>query len=123
MPTDTTMTAASRPTISTTTISSMRVKPFSVGSACVHRLLLRFIPVSDVGAGTFATRLVVRTEGIKVVLAAMRAGEYVLVVVLPRVFADTLDVATRTPVADRRVGRLRDEGGEALVCGGVLRVV
>ncbi len=62
----------------------------------VHRLLLRLIPVSDVGARAFAARLVVRTERIEVVLAAVRAGEHVLVVVFPRILADALEITART---------------------------
>src|SRR5689334_2829236 len=131
-PTDSTMPAAMRPMISTTTISSMSVKPRSRDlrplsvdvSPGVHRALLGFIPVSDVGGGAFAAGLGIRAEREEVVLAAVRARIHVLVIVAPGILAHLLgEVAARSPVANGRVGRLSRQRCEALFRGRILRIV
>src|ERR1041384_7307250 len=112
----------------TTTISSMSVKPRSAQRnrlsvdvlPWLHRALLRFIPVSDVGGGAFTAGLTVRAQGIEVVLRAVRARIDVLIFAAPGILADPLgEIATRTPVADRRVGRLLRQRPEPLFRGRV----
>src|SRR5690349_19453705 len=109
--------------ITTTTRISMRVKPLEVSGRRARGLLLVGIPVTDVGVGPFAARLVVRTERVEVVFAAMSARVHIHVVVAPRVLADALDVAARLPVTDGRVRWLRREGAETEVRGRVAGVV
>src|SRR6516164_1680839 len=85
--------------------------------------LVADIPVADVGIDAITAGSAVGSEAVEVVLLAVRARIDVLVLVPPGVFADALQVAARTPVLDRRVGRLRYERLQALLGGRVLRVV
>src|SRR5262245_51672337 len=117
---DSTTVAAVIPMIRTTTSSSMSVKPLE---CCLVRALLLGIPITDVGVRSFAARLIVGAEGVQIVFAAVRAGVHVLIVVPPGVLADALDVAARTPVADRRIRRLRRQRGQPLIGGRVARIV
>src|SRR5687767_6026685 len=84
--------------ITTTTSISISVKP----APCRRGSLLPLfnIPVADVGVGPFAARLRIRTQGEEVILAAMRAGVDVLIVVTPWILACLLYVPPRPPVAD-----------------------
>src|SRR5215510_19666 len=98
---DSTTVAAVIPMMRTTTRISMSVNPCELRPARARSALFLVlgIPVTDIGVGTFAARLVVGAERVEVVLLAVRAGIDVLIVVAPRVLADALDVAARTPVA------------------------
>src|SRR5687767_8330995 len=100
------MAAAMRPMMSTTTISSTRVKPADRPRGTGRRRiegpvavgLLALIPVSDIRVHAFAARLVVGPQRIQVVFVVVRAGEGVEVGVVPRILAHPLQVAARLPV-------------------------
>src|SRR5262245_47936848 len=104
------MPAAMRPMISTTTISSMSVKPRWAERwrrlvdvwPWLHRALLRFIPVSDVGGRAITAGLPICAQGEEVVVRAVGARGHVLIFAAPGVLADFLGkVTARPPVADR----------------------
>src|ERR1017187_2504365 len=109
--------AATMPMISTTTSISMSVKPaggrkvrMRVGDrAPVVLLLLIVVPISNVGVDALTARLTISAEREQVVLAAVRAGIDILVVVSPRIPGHALDVAPGSPVMDGRIGRLLRE--------------
>src|SRR5215468_4238775 len=128
MLTDSTIPAVRTPMITTTTRISIRVKPQAAPRAARASLLtearlLGDVPVADVGIEALAAGGVIGSEAVQVVFLAMRAGEDVLVVISPWILADALQVATRPPVLDGRVGRLRHERLQALLGRRVPRVV
>src|SRR3984885_9185732 len=81
------------------------------------------VPVADVGVLALTAGLAVGPECVEVVVFNMSAGARVLVLITPRVLAHVLQIATRTPVSDCRIGRLRGERGQPLFGGRVLGVV
>src|ERR1700722_5186484 len=108
--------------MATTTRISMSVKP-RARPPPMRECLVADVPVTDVGIDSLATGSAVGSVGKEVVLLAVGARVDVLVVIAPGVLADALQVATGLPVLDRRIGRLGDERGEALIGSRVLGVL